>query len=1141
MSSYRIIKRGVLFGIDGDNLTREGVTGTVEGTVNQSGQSVAVLFGTRSIDPVVVAWGSAGNRIVNYYDPARETSTVRPISDTNRTMRMVNLTVRMVLCVGHIDEFSSWTAGGVLFRAFRAPLPSGSSPRWIAYNNMINNGAVRFEVAVGDIDLFGGGEAGGLGFPFDRHSYDNETQYSQFFYSSVGNVTDNQLDANVEYRGVSLLYFRLFNFGGNLPPPTWKTTATRIDKLTTRNDRTNVYQDQWQPRLATIRNLPFRESAIYYLFVLSQSLIADQRTQVSQYIRAMPFDTNTTYQFLILSRTRTNATLVSGPISSVFTSRADALTWLDNNYTNETIRNYASNFEQSDVTKIVQTYAARMESNLTALRQERGVVAIFATDVFGGVSASWRSTGGLGNQSLTNVSLTGVAVLMSVLNNPIVPQGDLSIVGDPLAGRQRQKEAVAKSPADVRLALFKYRAAALLQPNVYVLAPNPYSFINKFLPSDTVGSTGFSPYQRFESVDAYNNPIVIGGAHPSVVGGTFRLPVADFVKQFRTILPVGRSMNPIHALRETLTNKSWGKGIDESLIDDTGFLLAANTCYNEKLDFCYLHKSIDPNPIVKLINDYVDGITYYNPALNKVTIKLIRNDYSIGDLPSFDETSIAMVSNFKRQQANRLVNSVTVKYHDVSLGTDETVTIQDLESTAEQRAAKTANLSLLGCATREAAARVAARELSALSKSVISCTVNINPSQPLGLGDPIVISYRDLGLARVVMRVAQIDYGTGLTGGFDVQLIQDVFSTPYYTDLVGEVMLPEPVERLADLPDVIKFLELSATDLSTVTNPFVAPNQQARYFKLGRKDDPLTNDSTVVTYNGQSTPVLIGTLLTPILSLTTSPVNSSLTLFVQIPDDQRPFGSHIRIDDEIMTITGRGVISPTVQIVTVSSRAVNDTVAVPHAVGTDVYFIDRMTPNLTPWDGAPITVQQTQDGLVDTAQLSPDITFIQRGSLPLPPAWVTVDGKYIPNLIINGNIVVRYQARLGSLTSDLITIRLTKGDTQLYYRSIHIPAIVGDAHPIQTQTITASSLSSQLSTGTHDLEMSVFTLATDGTTTSWQSWNYRIDWSATVREREGWNFNYGNNWGSGRAATIIDGQPTFARGWDFDFDENWDV
>ena len=1123
MSSFRIIKRGVLFGVDGDNIANlEALVGS-EGTVAQSGQPVAVLFGTRAIDPVVVAWGSLGGRIVNYYDPNNETQTPRfkPFGDDDYPLKMVNLTMRMVLCAGKIDGFSSWTAGGLAFRVLRQLIPatsdSGHEVQRVYYSQFDNQAGIeRFVVAVGDIDLFGGGEAGGLGFAFDRGRYNETTQYKQFWFSTSQAVTDPRLDASVQYRGLSSLYFRYFNFGGNLPPPSWKVTATRIDSLTARTASTNDYKDQWTPRLATISTIPYSRSGIYYLFVFSPVLTRDQRRQMSEYIQALPFDDNTAYQFISQGEATAGADGLS-TTSAIFTDRTTVLGYLAGVVAGAPSRR-PTNFTRTQAEQIFTTYADRAVSSQTIERQEVGIVIVFTTDVFG-VPRGLSST----NPRLpgrVNSELIGALLILSHFNYTVAE----NISSTFAFVTESRRLAVSKNPPDMRLALWSY-----FDGTRYVNDPYPY---NKYVLRTTAGNNDL---RNLNSLDAYRSPIVVGGS-----GGS--MSTDEFTKQFRTILPVGKSMNPIHALRETLTNGDWGKGIDESLIDDSSFLVAAQTCYDEKLDFCYLHRGADPNPIIKQITDYVEGITYYNPVTNKVMIKLIRNDYSIGDLPSFDESSISMVSGFKRQQANRLVNAVTVKYHNVSLGTDETVSIHDLESTSEQQAARTANISLPGCATREAAVRVASRELSALSKSVLSCIVRINPSQPLGLGDPIVISYRDLGLARIVMRVTKIDYGNGLTGGIDVSLIQDVFSEAYYVGLVGDVELPDEPERLADLSSIIKFLEMSAYDLAQVpvSSPF-SVNSNARYFKLGRADDPLTNDTTVVTYNGQRLPVSIGTLQTPILSLTDAPFRADFEIIVSIPDDQQPLGNFIRIDDEIFEVALQIRVDAETVRLTINNRALRDTVAVSHAVGADVWFLDRLIVNGTPWDGTALTVSQTQDGFTDQEQLTPNLSYISRGRLPLPPRWVTVDSKYIPRLIIDGDIVVRFQGRASSAAGDFIVVRLTKGDTELYRQATTLGSLVGGSHALQSQTISTATLTSQLSSGAHYLSLSVDGLTSDGLVNSWQSWVYTINWSATVREHTGWTYNWGNKWGSGQTAVIIDGQPTFARGWDFDFDENWDV
>ena len=63
-------------------------------------------------------------------------------------------------------------------------------------------------------------------------------------------------------------------------------------------------------------------------------------------------------------------------------------------------------------------------------------------------------------------------------------------------------------------------------------------------------------------------------------------------------------------------------------------------------------------------------------------------------------------------------------------------------------------------------------------------------------------------------------------------------------------------------------------------------------------------------------------------------------------------------------------------------------------------------------------------------------------------------------------------------------------------------------------------------TGQHDLQLYVG--STFNRLNSWQEWKIAIDWSSATRQRTGWNFRWGFDWGGDDAS-----------GWGFDWNKFW--
>ena len=1045
MGSYRLIKRGVLFSAEGDSITRADLTAeeTIEEVVTGSGQPVAVVFGTRYVNPVVVGWAGLGDRLVSYYSRGTGGQTeIRstPIANRDDNVRMLILSMRMVVCVGPADGVSAFTANGITFYPYT----------WQSLNDYNH----RMYVSVGDADMFSGPDSsleGGLGFTDQTNS--SYQQLSSFLFSTGEQTTTNAvIDSGAQARGVSSLFFHNFNFGGLIPPANWRLAVSRTEKLTHRGKDATEYAPQWNTtgNLHIISDLSIALEKMFYFIVLDPTVDKPDRIRYRDQLLSLPYDDNTRYQISTMSYLQLNTRRATVIGSVVTRSRIEQIL---NSYINEPLPYAGSTFST------VRAY-------------------------------SWWPTGytdrilSAYSQSMLRLSLRDHRPLVIWYFNNFVWQ----------------------QHADLSVNIwyrYMFRAVAQLenQPTIK-LVERRYTPFPTVPPSTFQTTVSADTWRLIYSIDATSQPI----AYDSTAD--------EYKREFGFFSTFGQSMNPVHALREMLTNPDWGEGIDESRIDNGSFHFGAVTCKNERLDYCAVHDKLGSvSKIVKGVTDYIDGIVYYEAATDKVRLKLIRHDYTLANIPQFDESNMSDISNYQRQHSNETINSVTIKYHDAAKGSAETVTVHDIEASRRVGRVVAATLNYDGCATRQAAVRAAERELTALSKAVISFSCKVNASEVLGLGDAVLVSYRDLDLARIVMRVSKIGYGDGTTGGITLHLIQDVFADlTTFDDIVGDQPIPDESPVLIDLQSNVKFLEAGAVDLSTVRDADGNPiplSPIGKYLKAGILYDSTVTNQTTVTIAGQQVKVGIGRLLHEIPPLTHDPRTQLFSIYVQAIAYQT---SYIRINDEIMSVETYRQISTGIAEYVINRRAQRDTVCPPtsHEIGADVWLLDEAWINNDSWDGVPIVSLVQQGVYTDRELLTPNINFINRHTLPNPPEFVTVNGVYSPNVRVDGDLTIRWDSRtLGADT----TIRLVNGNTTIFSHQSS-----GQSFVIGTDVINL--------TGQHNLRLYVGSIF--NRLNSWQEWEFIIDWSSTTRQRTGWNFRFGFDWGGDDAS-----------GWGFDWNKLW--
>ena len=1132
--TIRITKRNIQFSSDDDQATRSdyATLDTVESKVAGRGTPIPVLFGTRYLQPTVTTWRGLSNNIryfgFIYSDRVlpfaanlpsgqvpQNSSNSRIIAEIARTDKftvpiMHIISARMVLCVGKVDEINYWESAGIQFIASPQPLPRSQTfpsgaldepdPSYAQALDWQDNAEVtRYETGANEFHMFGA--TSGVGYSIGRQTYTLRTQFSEIWYcKGEGDESPNipALELLSEQYGVSSLLFNNFNFGGTVPLPKWRVVASRTDYLTNR-DSNNMYRRQWYPVKARVGQIRRTETTRkLFLWVLDRTLSSADRRKIRSLLFAIPHTDDSVYVIIQSGYFTITSTTFSSGTTSPFTDRAYVKTSVRAT-AESTVNSWVSAggaFRSDRLTSGHSTYYYRGAESITLPASQRflshiyvqemmeitgrspdaqGIIILTGTDVRG----VYGTTSGGAERSTSSTDLFSY---MEVLGYPL-PR-TFSTRGNHLFNESLRSVLIGYKP-EIKCLYFRYSGdrTQFKQPSIATEIPA-------------------SVYEA----DTAGRPVVLGGT------GAVDITALGFLKLLKSNPVLGYSMNPVHALREAITDPEWGVGVAETRIDDESFRKAADVCFDEGLDYCYVHDQLGGvDRLVKSITDYIEGIVFFDAETNQIKLKLIRDDYVFDDLPKFDETTISSVSQYRRQHTNELVNSVTVKYRDASTDSEETVTIHDQEASTKtvggEGGVVSVTLSFDGCATEQAAVKVAGRELFSLSRPVISLSAQINPSTPLGLGDPIVFSYQDLNLSNIVMRVVRIDYSDGINAGVKVQLIQDVFSSQ---GLFGPTLYGlEP-----DVPDhraSLVYLEASAVDLSTarVSNPFTT-DTGARYFKVGRRDSVFSGD----VYFGDSSTALqvsVGRLNTAILALSTAPDADTQTFSINLPGLPSGFlvqsGIRMRIDQEIfeLMLTTQDLLTNTYTF-SITDRALDDTVAVAHAIGATVYYLPSMQTQTTPWNGLPVEVNNRYLAV-------PDINFITRGRLPYPPESVRVNNSYAPVQRIDGDLTILIKPRratgVGANVQSSV-VHVNRGDTLVLER---LATVANDN--LQTISIPTASIG----TGQQDLTVSVFSHeALDGLL-SWQSWVFEIDWSATTRggldpapDNTGWGYDYGRDW-----------------------------
>lgn len=247
---------------------------------------------------------------------------------------------------------------------------------------------------------------------------------------------------------------------------------------------------------------------------------------------------------------------------------------------------------------------------------------------------------------------------------------------------------------------------------------------------------------------------------------------------------ISGSANGADAIFEIMTNTRWGLGKSPADFDIPTFTAAAVTLKAEGMGIdCTLSSQEQAESIISEIQRHIDAVLFTHPLTGKITLKLIRADYVLADLPHINKSNCLKFSNYRRTTWPETINEVKVNYVDRgSLPAyrfkKDTVQAQNLASMQAMQDISPTTFDFAWFSNGTNASNAAFRMLRAVSVPLASGTLTVNRKlAALIVGAPFVLDWEPLGISGMVMRVMTMKLGTLDNNTIDLEVGEDVFAT----------------------------------------------------------------------------------------------------------------------------------------------------------------------------------------------------------------------------------------------------------------------------------------------------------------------------------------------------------------------------
>lgn len=338
-------------------------------------------------------------------------------------------------------------------------------------------------------------------------------------------------------------------------------------------------------------------------------------------------------------------------------------------------------------------------------------------------------------------------------------------------------------------------------------------------------------------------PAYLGTAHivfnKALIGESSQLRKTAFIlENYSNALglsnaKVGEDMNPAEAIYQIMTNSWRGMGIQPSEID-LDFLRAMGETLLLEGNGCSIIVTAESNgkTLIQEIIRQIDAIAYQDPETGKIKFQLIRDDYNVNTLLTYDEDEVVRVVNFGRSGWDEVISQVKITFPQRNKESDAVAISQDMATFAMIGRLRSTTMSMPFVYSSVLANNIASRERSQLSVPLFRITLEMNrKAHVLRPGGVFKLDWPEYGFVGLVLRIQEFDLGSLLDGKIIIKCLQDkfalgntVFAPPAGSSWVAPVYQPTTatVFTAIEMPKFLsERLEFPTPDGNVNIIPFV--------------------------------------------------------------------------------------------------------------------------------------------------------------------------------------------------------------------------------------------------------------------------------------------------------------------------------
>lgn len=266
----------------------------------------------------------------------------------------------------------------------------------------------------------------------------------------------------------------------------------------------------------------------------------------------------------------------------------------------------------------------------------------------------------------------------------------------------------------------------------------------------------------------------------------------------RTKLP---DTNGAAILYELMTNTVWGKGEPLAEMNTDSYETCAATLKAEH--FGMSMKFMRQDSVEKFtaeVLDHIKAVQYQDPATGLWTLKLIRGDYDVAWLPTFDPSNCT-AENIKTRLWGETISQIVVSFTDPVSEKPETVEAQNSANIAIQGGLSSEERDYYAVRNPYLAKELADRDVAESSRALTSATIYADQlASNLVPGGVLILTWPEEEILKMACRVAKIDYGTAKDRRVKIDVVEDVFATPSFgvatapQAALGQSVDPQPVD-----------------------------------------------------------------------------------------------------------------------------------------------------------------------------------------------------------------------------------------------------------------------------------------------------------------------------------------------------------